>query len=146
MRDGAFASGDEQVPEQHFREMIGCWHAGDVERMFRYIHPTATHEVNVDSRAFQRLVAGHGQTKARERFEFVEQRFEVVDCKIDSLRHNGDVLTSLISITYRHRCSGVELPTQIRLLATWQDGQFTRLQEFNDRRFVKAYLRLTGEI
>lgn len=146
MSQGDFPTEAERSPAQTFLEMTRCWRAESLDEMFAYIHPEAVHEVNIDGMTVPQLGPAHGETAMRARFQYVMETFEMLDLDIETLRVDGDIIHSSIAFTYRHRRTGEEITSNVRVLATSHDGRFVRFQEFADAAFITAFLRLTGEI
>lgn len=146
MPHDGFSQQAGSLPELMFAEMMNCWRAQNLDAMFTYIHTDAVHEINVDSKEMPQLGSMNGATAMRARFQYMIDTFELRAFHIATLRADGDVAQGTITFTYRHRASGEEVSSFIRLLATWRDGQFVHFKEFNDEAFLTAFMRLTNEI
>jgi ketosteroid isomerase-like protein len=146
MTQGDCPTNNESLPEHLFRQLMECWAAQDLDGMFDYIHPNAVHQVNLDGAILPKLATADGSDAMRARFTYLFDLCEVVRFEIDALRTDGTEIISSIGYHYRHRVTGQNLVSWMRLIATWRDGRFIQFDEYADEASVEAFMRLIREI
>lgn len=125
-------------------ECLKYWSVQDVECTLAFFAEDAVYTLNID----KEMVPLGGETRGREA---IRAAFYGILADWDYIRYLPTILTAdertarvRVDFTYRHRKSGRDLTGSYRLTCVVENGRVTRVDEYQDRAFVEAFMAMAA--